>query len=58
MKTIEYNQFKDTYVPYLDNLELTAAQRARLWWEVTVTPLPTLARWVLYRALKQQKRIL
>lgn len=58
MKKVEYNQFQDAYVPYLDNLELNAAQRARLWWEVATTPLPNLARWVIYRALRQPRRIL
>lgn len=58
MKKVEYNQFDDVYVPYIDNLELTTTQRARLWWEVAVTPLPTLARWVIYRALRQPRRLL
>lgn len=53
METLKYTPLAEAYVPYIEYPELRSAARIRLIWEaIGVTPLPLMARWIIYRAFR------
>jgi hypothetical protein len=53
MKIFEYNQFDDTYAPYIQT-DLNRSEQLRLLKEILAqTRLPLVTRWVIYQAFKK-----
>ncbi len=49
---------RETVLPYIvEQLDLTPAQRTRLWWELAKTPLPAFTRWILIKTSRAPRRI-